>query len=240
MVRISSRFRRAAMRFARDCSATRERRLRDRSPRARSTTKNFHAERVATNLESVAILGTRGEERTVISAPVPIDVLSAAGHSAVGPNRDGADDSGGRAVVQLSARDDRRRHRSHSARDASRSRRRIRRSILVNGKRRHASALVNLNGFVGRGAQAVDLERDSREHDRSHRDSSRRRRGAVRIGRDRRRDQHRAQERRAGRVQRRGRRERHDVQSRRDVAARVPRPDGRALGARRRRAARRR
>ena len=29
--------------------------------------------------------------------------------------------------------------------------------ILINGKRRHVSALVNLNGFVGRGAQAVDL-----------------------------------------------------------------------------------
>src|SRR4051812_6526600 len=39
---------------------------------------NFHVQRVATTLETVAILGTRGEQRTVISAPVPIDVLSAA------------------------------------------------------------------------------------------------------------------------------------------------------------------
>ena len=29
--------------------------------------------------------------------------------------------------------------------------------VLVNGKRRHPSALVNLNGFVGRGSQAVDI-----------------------------------------------------------------------------------
>ena len=29
--------------------------------------------------------------------------------------------------------------------------------VLVNGKRRHTSALVNVNGFVGRGSQAVDL-----------------------------------------------------------------------------------
>ena len=29
--------------------------------------------------------------------------------------------------------------------------------MLVNGKRRHTSALVNVNGFVGRGSQAVDL-----------------------------------------------------------------------------------
>ena len=84
------------------------------------TTKNFRFERVTTNLESVAILGTRGEERTVISAPVPIDVLSAAGHSADGSHRDGADDPGRRAVLQLSARDDRRRHRPHAPRDAAR------------------------------------------------------------------------------------------------------------------------
>ena len=29
--------------------------------------------------------------------------------------------------------------------------------MLINGKRRHTSALVNVNGFVGRGSQAVDL-----------------------------------------------------------------------------------
>src|SRR5262249_979994 len=29
--------------------------------------------------------------------------------------------------------------------------------VLVNGKRRHAASLVNLNGTIGRGAAAVDL-----------------------------------------------------------------------------------
>src|SRR5262249_37898221 len=29
--------------------------------------------------------------------------------------------------------------------------------VLINGKRRHTSALVNVNGFVGRGREAVDL-----------------------------------------------------------------------------------
>src|SRR5262249_11405057 len=41
-----------------------------------TTTKDFAPQRVATTLETVAILGSRGEERSVISAPVPIDVLS--------------------------------------------------------------------------------------------------------------------------------------------------------------------
>ena len=43
-----------------------------------TTTKNFAVERIATNLETVAIIGSRGQQRTVISAPVPIDVLSVA------------------------------------------------------------------------------------------------------------------------------------------------------------------
>ena len=123
---------------------------------AKTTTKDFHIERVATSLENVAILGTRGERRTVISAPVPIDVLSAAdlGQSgrtetaqmiqAVAPSfnfpratiADGTDHIRPATLRGLSP-------------DQA--------LILVNGKRRHASALVNLNGFVGRGAQAVDL-----------------------------------------------------------------------------------
>ncbi len=120
------------------------------------TTKDFRFERVATTLESVAILGTRGEGRTVISAPVPIDVLSAAdlqqsGRTetaqmiqAVAPSfnfpratiADGSDHIRPATLRGL-------------APDQT--------LILINGKRRHASALVNLNGFVGRGAQAVDL-----------------------------------------------------------------------------------
>ena len=56
--------------------------------------------------------------------------------------------------------------------------------VLVNGKRRHAAALVNVNATIGRGAAAVDLNtipnRD-REYDRS---AARRRLGPVRLRRD--------------------------------------------------------
>jgi iron complex outermembrane receptor protein len=118
--------------------------------------KDLRVERVATSLESVAIIGTRTKERTVMSAPVPIDVLSAAelrqtGRTetaqmlqAIAPSinfpratiADGTDHIRPATLRGL-------------APDQA--------LVLVNGKRRHASALVNLNGFVGRGAQAVDL-----------------------------------------------------------------------------------
>ena len=125
--------------------------------RAQDTTaKDTSASRPATRLESVAIVGTRAAQRTVLSAPVPIDVLSAAdlrqsGRTetaqviqAVAPSfnfpratvADGTDHIRPATLRGL-------------APDQT--------LILVNGKRRHTSALVNLNGFVGRGAQAVDL-----------------------------------------------------------------------------------
>jgi iron complex outermembrane recepter protein len=121
-----------------------------------TTTKDFTLEKTVTSLEAVAIIGTRGEERSVISAPAPIDVLSTAdiqqsGRTetaqmiqAVAPSfnfprtsiGDGTDHIRPATLRGL-------------APDQS--------LVLINGKRRHTSALVNLNGFVGRGSQAVDL-----------------------------------------------------------------------------------
>ena len=63
--------------------------------------------------------------------------------------------------------------------------------ILVNGKRRHRSALMHLNGTFGRGTVGTDLERDRGRLDQAHRDPARRRGGAVRLRRDRGRHQHR-------------------------------------------------
>src|SRR5258708_38998092 len=45
---------------------------------------NFPPEKSIASLEAVTTLGTRGEARTVIDAPVPIDVLSAAEIKATG------------------------------------------------------------------------------------------------------------------------------------------------------------
>ena len=121
-----------------------------------TTTLDFNLLQSVATLEAVSTLGTRGEARTVIDAPVPIDVLSAAeikqtGRTetaqmiqAVAPSfnfprtsiGDGTD-----AVRPATLRG--------LAPDQT--------LVLVNGKRRHNSALVNVNGFVGRGSAPVDL-----------------------------------------------------------------------------------
>ena len=151
-----------------------------------------------TTLEALAIVGTRGEARTVMESPVPIDVLTAAD------------------IAPPVARRRIRSFRCSRRRSTSRGRRsptapitcgrrhcagsgRIRCSCSINGKRRHNSALVNVNGTVGRGSTGVDLNAIPASHDRADRGAARRRRRAVRVGRDRGRHQHRAQGQRARR-----------------------------------------
>jgi iron complex outermembrane recepter protein len=121
------------------------------------TTKDFHVQHLTTNLETVAIIGTRGEQRSVVSAPVPIDVLSTADLTQTGRTETAQ-------MIQAvapsfnfpraSIADGTDHIRPATLRGLSPDQT----LILVNGKRRHTSALVNLNGFVGRGAEAVDLD----------------------------------------------------------------------------------
>ena len=119
-------------------------------------TVNFVLDKRVATLEAISTLGTRGEARSVIDAPAPIDVLSAADIKATGRTEmaqmiqavapsfnfprtsigDGTD-----AVRPATLRS--------LAPDQT--------LVLVNGKRRHNSALVNVNGFVGRGSAPVDL-----------------------------------------------------------------------------------
>jgi len=121
-----------------------------------TTTLDFALTKSVATLEAVSTLGTRGEARTVIDAPVPIDVLSAAAIKQTGRTEtaqmiqaiapsfnfprtsigDGTD-----AVRPATLRG--------LAPDQT--------LVLVNGKRRHNSALVNVNGFVGRGSAPVDI-----------------------------------------------------------------------------------
>jgi len=118
--------------------------------------RDVRLERSATNLEAVAVTGQRAEERTVTKSPVAIDVFSAADLKATGRTEtaqmiqalapsvnfprsaiaDGTD-----AVRPLTLR-------GLGADQVL---------VLVNGKRRHTTALINVNGTVGRGQAAVDL-----------------------------------------------------------------------------------
>jgi iron complex outermembrane receptor protein len=121
-----------------------------------TTTRNYDLEKSVATLDVVATIGSRGQARTVIDAPAPIDVLSAAEIKSTGRTEtaqmiqaiapsfnfprtsigDGTD-----AVRPATLRG--------LAPDQS--------LVLINGKRRHNSALVNVNGFVGRGSAPVDL-----------------------------------------------------------------------------------
>src|SRR5256885_7726190 len=119
-------------------------------------TKSFTLDRAATSIEAVSVIGTRGEERTVISAPVPIDVLSSlevrsTGRTetsqmiqALAPSFNFPRTTLGDATDNV---------RPATLRGLSPDQA----LVLVNGKRRHVSAVVNINGFVGRGSEAVDL-----------------------------------------------------------------------------------
>src|SRR3954462_4106229 len=119
-------------------------------------TKSFTLERAATSIEAVSVIGTRGEERTVISAPVPIDILSSlevrsTGRTetsqmiqALAPSFNFPRTTLGDATDNV---------RPATLRGLSPDQA----LVLVNGKRRHLSAVVNINGFVGRGSEAVDL-----------------------------------------------------------------------------------
>ncbi|HKO14922.1 MAG TPA: TonB-dependent receptor [Gemmatimonadaceae bacterium] len=118
--------------------------------------QNFTLAKAATSLEAVTVLGTRGEARSVIDAPVPIDVLPSiemrsTGRTetsqmiqAVAPSFNFPRTTLGDATDNV---------RPATLRGLSPDQA----LVLVNGKRRHLSSVVNINGFVGRGSEAVDL-----------------------------------------------------------------------------------
>ena len=121
-----------------------------------TTTKDFAPQRIATTLETVAIIGSRGEERTVISAPVPIDVLSVADLQQSGRTETAQMIQSVAPSINFpraSVADGTDHIRPATLRGLAPDQA----LVLVNGKRRHTSALVNVNGYVGRGAEAVDL-----------------------------------------------------------------------------------
>ena len=121
-----------------------------------SVTRDFRLQRAATSLAAVAVVGSRGEARTVINSPVPIDVLTPAEIKSTGRTETA------QILQQLAPSVNFPRATISDGTDAVRPA--TLRSlgpdqllVLINGKRRHTSALVNVNGSVGRGAAAVDL-----------------------------------------------------------------------------------
>jgi len=121
-----------------------------------TVTKDFQLEKSATTLGAVAVLGSRTEERTVLDAPAPIDVLSATELRATGRVETAQ-------MIQMIApsfnfpRTTVGDGTDHVRPATLRGLGADQVLVLINGKRRHTSALVNVNGFVGRGQAAVDL-----------------------------------------------------------------------------------
>jgi iron complex outermembrane receptor protein len=106
--------------------------------------------------QTIVVTGTRTANRTVANSPVPVDVIGADQIATTGQTETN------RILNQLvpsfnfpqpSIADGSDALRPASLRGLSPDQT----LVLVNGKRRHVSALLNINGTVGRGSAAVDL-----------------------------------------------------------------------------------
>ena len=115
------------------------------------------AQQAAQPDESVIIVtGTRRTDRTVADSPVPVDVISAeslanTGHTEV--NRALTQEVPSFNFPQPSITDGTDVIRPATLRGLGPDQT----LVLINGKRRHTSALLNINGSVGRGTSAVDV-----------------------------------------------------------------------------------
>ncbi|MEA3009366.1 MAG: iron complex outerrane recepter protein [Sphingomonadales bacterium] len=106
--------------------------------------------------EEIVITGTRRTDRTVADSPVPIDVIGAdaiANSGQVETNKILNDLVPSFNFPQPSIADGTDALRPATLRGLSPDQT----LVLVNGKRRHVSALLNINGTIGRGSAAVDL-----------------------------------------------------------------------------------
>ena len=122
-----------------------------------TVTADFSLSRAVSGLSEVVVLGSRsGTERTVIDAPVPIDVLTSEDLRASGRTETNQ-------IIQMLApsfnfpRATIADGTDHVRPSTLRGLNPDQVLVLINGKRRHTSALVNVNGTVGRGSTGVDL-----------------------------------------------------------------------------------
>ncbi|HEX5577715.1 MAG TPA: TonB-dependent receptor, partial [Gemmatimonadaceae bacterium] len=121
-----------------------------------SATQNFSLVAAPIGLDQVVVTGTRATDRTVLEAPVPIDVLSVADIQATGRSET-------MQVIQMLApsinfpRPSVNDGTDHIRPATLRGLGPDQTLVLVNGKRRHTTALVHVNQSVGRGSTSVDL-----------------------------------------------------------------------------------
>lgn len=105
---------------------------------------------------TIVVTGTRRNDRTVADSPVPVDVLSAESLSNTGfteVNRALTQEVPSFNFPQPSITDGTDVIRPATLRGLGPDQT----LVLINGKRRHSAALLNINGSVGRGTSAVDI-----------------------------------------------------------------------------------
>ena len=117
---------------------------------------DFVLDKSALSLQAVAVVGSRRRERTVTDAPVPIDVITAEQIKQTGRTEVGQ-------ILQMlvpslnfsraSVADGTDHQRPFTLRGLGPDQV----LVLVNGKRRHNGALVNINNSIGRGSAGVDM-----------------------------------------------------------------------------------
>lgn len=121
-----------------------------------SVTEDFQLTREPLALQELAVIGTRATERTSTEAPVPVDVLTAAEIKQSGRTETAQ-------IIQSLApsfnfpRATIGDGTDHTRPATLRGLAPDQVLVLVNGKRRHQSALINVNGTIGRGSGMVDL-----------------------------------------------------------------------------------
>jgi iron complex outermembrane receptor protein len=118
--------------------------------------RDYTLERGVTQLNSAVIVGTRAHDRTVLNSPVPVDVLTPTEIKQTGQVETSQ-------IIQLLApsfnfpRPTIADGTDHVRPSTLRGLGPDQVLVLINGKRRHTSALVNVNGTIGRGSTGVDL-----------------------------------------------------------------------------------
>lgn len=118
--------------------------------------EDTQTENSITSQEAIIVTGTRRTDRTVADSPVPVDVIS--GEELLNSGTTETNKLLNQLVPSFNFPQPSLTDGTDSLRPATlRGLSPDQVLVLVNGKRRHQSSLINLNGSVGRGSTAVDL-----------------------------------------------------------------------------------
>ncbi|HEY7897438.1 MAG TPA: TonB-dependent receptor [Gemmatimonadaceae bacterium] len=121
-----------------------------------TTNRDFGLSQALASLDQVVVTGTRQPNRTAVNAPAPVDVFTSQEIKATGATQTSQ-------ILEMLApsfnfpRPTVTDGTDHIRPATLRGLNSDQVLVLINGKRRHNSALVNINGSVGRGSMAVDL-----------------------------------------------------------------------------------